>query len=353
MAYRAQLTDLAEARAPLIKLWTENLPVVGDPDAKLDWFYRDAPGGHGEAFLLRDAAGTAVGCAGMSTRELVFGDHVIRAALLADFAVDKQHRSGLPALVLQRAVKRHVESHYAMSYGFPNDHAVAIHRRTGYRELGKMARFVRVLRHGAYLQRRFGWNRRAQLGGAIADRALIATSFTRALPQARHFALRWEPDFDARWDRLWEVTRQRREAIACRRSSAFLRWRFTRKPDDPHAIAALVTRGANERLAAYAVVKQTGSADVARLADVYGESMEALDALLGLLVPALYARGYGSIEFRYLGHGRVREVLARHWFSFRNTDRTVIVSPTASCPIDPAVACDSNAWFMTDLDEDT
>ncbi len=353
MAYRAQLTDLAEARAPLVKLWTENLPVVGDPDAKLDWFYRDAPSGHGEAFLLRADDGAAVGCAGLSTRELVYGDQVIRAALLADFAIDKHHRSGLPALVLQRAVKRHVEAHYALSYGFPNDHAVAIHRRTGYRELGKMARFVRVLRHGAFLQRKYGWRRRSRFGGALADGALIATSFTRALPQATRFVLRWETEFDARWDRLWDVAAGQRRVIACHRSAAFLRWRFLHKPDDRHTIAALMSRGSRERLAAYAVIKDSGSLEVARIADVFGESMEALDALFGLLVPMLYARGYGSIEFRYLGHDRVRELLARHWFSFRNTDRTVILAPAPGCAVDPAIVGDASAWFMTDLDEDT
>lgn len=356
MGYRALRTELDEARAPLIKLWTENLPVGVDPDAKLHWFYRDAPSGPGEAFLLRADNDAAVGCAGFATRELAVGDQTVRAALLADFAIDRGHRSALPAVILQRAVKKRVdESGYGLSYGFPNDNAVAVHRRTGYRELGKMARFVRVLRYGGYLERRYGWKRRSKLGGAVVDRAVVGASFVRALPGRRTYALAWLRDFDARFDALWDraqATGDLGYKIACRRTAALLRWRFGRQPGSGIAIAALVARGTGE-LAAYAIVKPGGAGEIAQLVDLFGASVAALDALLGQLVPALYARGYGAIEFRYLGHPRVRDVLVRHWFSFRNTDRTVILSPTPACPIDLALLCDSNAWFMTDLDEDT
>jgi len=349
--YRAVLTDATEARGPLIKLWTENLPVAGDPSAKLRWFYEENPAGKGEAFLLNDDSGAAIGCAGMATRELSYGGAVARAALLADFAIDKHHRIGLPALVLQRAVKRHVEAKYALSYGFPNAHAVAIHLRTGYHELGQMARFVRVLRHGTFMQKKYGWERRARFGGAIVDRAIALASLARALPSARSLVLRWETDFDERWDRLWERASRARALVACPRTSAFLRWRFLRKPNERNAIAALVERRSGA-LVAYAVVRG-GPDSPAELVDLFGAGPEALDALLGHLVPALYRRGHTAIEVRYLGHPYVREVLAKHWFSFRNVDRVVIVSPTTHCPIDRAVLCDANAWYMTDLDEDT
>src|SRR5262249_27396916 len=108
MAYRALLADAVDEREALVRLWTENLPVRGDPHAKLHWFYGDAPGGRGTAFLLRASDDAFVGCAGLSGRTLYYRGHPIRAALLADFAIDKRHRSGLAALTLQRAVKRHV-----------------------------------------------------------------------------------------------------------------------------------------------------------------------------------------------------------------------------------------------------
>ncbi|MCX5747281.1 MAG: hypothetical protein NT062_32845 [Proteobacteria bacterium] len=349
MAYRAVLTEPAEAREALIRLWTENLPVHGDLKAKHRWFYEDNPAGKGEAFLLFADDGPAIGCAGLAPRTLAYDGVVARGALLADFAIDKHHRSGLPAIVLQRAVKRHIEATYALSYGYPNAHAVAIHKRTGYHELGQMGRYVRVLRFGPYIQKRFGWDLRSRLGGAIVDRAVATASRARALPGARTQRLAWVADVDARFDRLWE--RADRSLVACPRTSEFLRWRFLRKPTEHNAIAILHER-AGGALLAYAVVRGDAGGP-AELVDLFGTGPEALDALLGQLAPALYARGHTTVEFRYLGHPWVRDVLAKHWFSLRNVDRSVIISVATSSPIPREVLCNPNAWYMTELDEDT
>lgn len=85
-------------------------------------------------------------------RQLWHRGRAHRAALLADLAIDRAHRTVLPALILQHAVKRHVDASYDLSYGFPNAHAVGIHRRIGYHEHGTMPRYVRVLRHARLLE---------------------------------------------------------------------------------------------------------------------------------------------------------------------------------------------------------
>ncbi|MBA3539901.1 MAG: hypothetical protein H0T79_09750 [Deltaproteobacteria bacterium] len=350
-SYRAVLTNTLEASESLIRLWTENLPIHGDPEAKLRWFYQDAPAGKGEAFILHEpTSDQPVGCAGISTREVVFRGAVSRAALLADFAIDRQHRSALPALVLSRSVKQHIDATYNLSYGLPNNSAVAVFKRTGYHELGRMARFVRVLRHASFLERRFGGRRRSALAGTIVDRAMLVTSVARGLSTRARYALRWASDFDSRWDRLWERASPN-YPILCRRSSAFLRWRFLRKPNERNAIAALIDRFTGI-IAAYAIVR--GERDQpAELVDLFGITPHEIDVLLDHLVPALYARGHTTVEFRYLGHPRMLEVLARHLFTLRTADRVVVVSPGAACAIDHAVLADASSWYMTDLDEDT
>lgn len=349
MPYRTLVTDVADAEASLVRLWTENLPVRGDPAAKLRWFYLDAPSGRGEAFVLCDDAGDAVGCAGLATRELCFADRTVRAALLADFVIDRRHRSALPALILQRAVKAHTEGAYDLAYGFPNHNAVAVLKRVGYRELGRMARFVRVLRHAPYLARRF---RRGRLGRAVAlmlDPASAAVTALRSAPSLARHALCWLDDFDPRFDRLWQRARPR-DLIACRRGAELLRWRFARAPGERHAIAGLVARRGGA-LAAYAVVRGTPDGP-AEIADAFGEDLDAFDALFGRIIPALYRRGHTTVGFRYLGDRRLRAVLDRHWFSLREEKRAVIVNLAASCPIAPEIAYDPRSWYLTDLDED-
>ena len=349
MAYRAVLTDAEVEREALLQLWTENLPVVGDVEAKLRWTYLDSPNGHGKAILLRDADGVAVGCAGVQLRELAYRGKVVRAALLGDFAVDRKHRTGVAALTLQRGVKRYVEAEYDLSYGFPNKNAVAIHRRTGYHELGHMDRYVRVLRSRRYLTQRYKRPGVAEIASTFIDPAMIAMTVVRGLRARATSKLVWLEDVDARFDRLWEAAHAT-YPILSRRSSALLRWRFLRKPDERNVIAALIDRGGAE-LRAYTVVHdEPGGSAV--LADLFGTDLEAIDRLLGLLIPVLYRRGYETVAFRYLGDPRLRPVLAAHKFSLRDSRRAVIIHASPSWPIDRD-ARDANAWYITDLDEDT
>ena len=345
-AYQAVLVDPHERRDELVRLWRANLKIQGDPHAKLDWLYLRSPIGPGEAMVLRDDHGEAVGCAGITIRELWQGERVLRAALLADLAIDRGHRTGMPALVLQRATKRHTDGHYDLSYGFPNANAVALHRRIGFAELGTMARYVRILRHGGYLQRDYGRPMLAHAAGAMVDAAKLAVRAVRAVRPALRGELCWLADVDARFDTLWHETR-RLWGIACRRDAVFLRWRFLRKPDERVRIAALVERG-GDRLRAYAIIDGEPG-EFAHLRDMFGP-LDAMSDLLTLLVPALTLRGHTAIGMRFLGDPRIHELLFRHGMSLRDAQRSVIVSVG---PGGDETVRRSARWYVTDLDEDT
>ncbi|HEY0193274.1 MAG TPA: hypothetical protein VGC42_19285, partial [Kofleriaceae bacterium] len=78
-----------------------------------------------------------------------------------------------------------------------------------------------------------------------------------------------------------------------------------------------------------------------------------LEALLALLVPALERRGHDAISVRFLGTPQITSVLTRHRFQYRGADRSIIVRPTAGCPVAPEILRDARMWYVTDLDEDT
>ena len=354
MSYRIQLTDAREARDHLVPIWTANLTVVGPPDAKLRWFYCDGPHGPGRAFLIHSECGQAapIGAAGVGVRTLRFGDRPLRAALFADLAIERGHRSGLPALALVRAVKHHVDRSFDLGYGFPNDKAVAVYRRCGYRQLGEMQRFVRVLRVGTQLARRAPRLPLAPVvargAAAIADRALAAITRARARGAQRRFMLAWLDAFDGRFDELWRESRSL-APIACERTAALLAWRFGRQPGHRYRIAALIER-ATDRLCAYAVVRDAGPA--VELADLFGAGLLELDVLLRCLLPALYDTGAESVSFRFLGTPRIVGLLAHHGFTRRSGTRVVTISVGAQLEGEPALI-DPASWFLTDLDEDS
>lgn len=346
VAYRTVQSDAAAARDALLRLWSENLTVEGDLEAKLRWFYLEAPAGRGEAFLLQSPEDAVVGCAGLSGREMALRGERVRAALLADFAIDKAHRSALPALTLQRAIKSHADAAYDLAYGFPNSLAVAVLKRIGYHELGKMERFVRVLRHAPFVEKKYG--RTAGAAAITLDPALLAVTRMRGGRSWPLTRLTWLPDFDARFDRLWERA-QPSDLIACRRSAELLRWRFGRAPGGKHAIAVLAD---GNEIRAYVVVRgQRGGP--AEIVDLLGRDLEAVDSLFARIAPELYLRGHTTIGFRYLGAPRLRAVLERHRFVLRDAQRSVIVNVGTSSKVPADVAYDPQRWYLTDLDEDT
>ena len=346
MGYRAELTDPVRAHDALVRLWTENLFVTGDLGAKLRWLYVDGPAGAGEMFVLL-CDDEPVGCAGIAVRQLWVGDRPLRAALLADFVVDRKHRSGLPAILMQRAVKRHVTASFDLTYSFPNDRAVAVVRRLGYQELGKMDRYVRVLRHGKYLEGRYGRPLATRLAGAMIDRAKLAVRLARTRKLARSVELEWRADVDPRFDRLAEAMHGYFR-VACRRDAAMLRWRFLRDANRP-VIAALVAKDSRE-LRAYAMVRGAPGG-LAEIVDLSGD-LDALGELLVLLVPALYQRGHTAVSFRFLGDPRIAALLEAHNFSRRDPNRVVIVNTGLATPAEAAVIRDPRAWYLTDFDED-
>jgi hypothetical protein len=83
------------------------------------------------------------------------------------------------------------------------------------------------------------------------------------------------------------------------------------------------------------------------LCDLFAAGDVEYDALLGLLVPAIAELGAAGITMRYLGNERIPALLAAHGFARRTEGRAVMVASR-----NPLMR-DAEAWYLTDLDEDT
>jgi hypothetical protein len=340
--YSVQASDALAARDQLVRLWADNLPVRGTLDGKLRWFYCDGPHGPGRAFLLHGRNG-AVGCAGIGERALQNHGRPLRAALFADLAIDRGHRSGLPAMMLLRTIRHDVERDYDLGYGFPNRHARAVYLRAGYRELGHMYRYVRVLRTRGYLQPSLDSWWTAPLG-VIVDGALAGLARAHAF-LARGFSLIWPETFDDRFDQLWLAARDR-FPIACARTAAFLRWRFAR---EPHRIAA-ITRSGSSELAAYVVVRP-GDDGCPEIVDLFAVGERELAAMLARLVAAVEHFGFHALGCRFLGNPAVVDILHSQGFVRRGRPRSVVVAGGRTAVL--TRISDLEFWHLTDLDEDT
>jgi hypothetical protein len=358
-----------DVRGEVTRLWKANLISSGDVERKFERIYRECPEPAPTVFMLAaDGEGERrwVGTAGVAIRHVRVGGRDLRAGLLADLAVDRDHRSLLPALSLVRAVKEWVLSEMDLAYGFPNNHAEGVFKRVGYRPLGMVGRWVRVLRHAGYASRvkeaelprvprpvKRVVDRAADVGaiaavaGGAVDLVQLARIAPSAVQAARKIKLAWSDVPDGRMDRVWEAARDEYE-VAGVRSSQFLAWRFP--PQQERAIAIASSRSDGAPLA-YAVIDHLDR--VAYVQDLFG-TREAVVWLLDLLVPALYPRGATAASMRYLGAPWLVEALeARGWVSRQNFQRQVFVGAAASVDAEArALLGASEHWYLTDADED-
>ncbi len=364
----------AEARGAVEQLWQRNLSLEQSATSKFSWLYEQAPHLPDSLFLLEAQAGGGaggegaaplpVGTAGVGIREIALGEHRLRAGLLADLAVDREHRTVAPALRLVREVKAWALGELDLVYGFPNQHAQGVFKRVGYAPLGGIARYVRVLRHQAYFER---------IGAAeldrvpapfrpLAQRVLTRECLSRRVAAAavdlaqlgrdagsltaarRREKLTIGQHPPSGIDSLWRRTAGEHTLLAVR-SQRMLHWRYPAQRGRWWAAAHQGTR-----LDAYAIVDQLD--DVAHVRDLFG-GRAAVAALLRQLVFEAYRRGASSISMRYLGDSWLRDQLRAARFEERSADRTIFigVSPKLERRVQQMLvhpAC----WFLTDLDED-
>ena len=354
MTYSIRSADLEAEAAVFLEVLGRNLRHSPQETGRerFRWLYLDNPAGRGAAYLSSvvgaDGQRQVVGCTGLGLRRFVNGERPLRAALLADFAVDAPHRTLQPALRLQRVAHEWVDAAAEISYAFPNRHAVGVFRRLGYHE-GRFARYVRVLRHEPYVARVVPSAVAAAVGGALLDGALKVRDRWGQKRAATDLQLTWLREPDERFDRLFEEARRSYRLLG-ERGAAFLRWRFAQRAGAPAELVALAPPDGS-RLHAYAAVV-TPEPGVAVLEDILGATPQDLSLLLEPLLRELQDRGFRSASLEFAGDPRIKEVLAAHTFMERDA-RAVVMAPARDFTGDRGVLKDAAAWYLTGADTDT
>ena len=339
--YSTQPADLHADRGRILALWREGLGQNGKPEAKYEWYYARHPNGAPRVFFLcHEDATEPVGVATISTRMLHDGDRTHVAGFLADFVVNRDHRSFFPALFLQREIRRRGLGTFPVLFGIPNAQSEAIVKRVGYRRVGELVRYVLVVRSAAYLSRRMpGWA--ARLLGAFIDPML------RLRDQAGSSVLRtlrveWRDATDARFDELW----QRALGwgfIMGERGARFLQWRCASSPFGAHRFLTIVQGGV---LHAYAACRVEDDA-LAVLDFMWDPSQpRAGQALWGALSREASQRKLSRLSVACLAPAAMRAALESAGLVARERQ------PLYAAFADAALESTAPRWFVTAADED-
>ncbi len=337
----------------LVRLWTgNNLHAGRDPRAKYQWFYVDSPSGGATAFFLSHentpGGRDLVGCCGLGGRRLWVDGQRVEGGLFADFAVDAEHRTVMPALMLQRALCADARARFPLTYGFPNDAAIGIFQRIGFPVLGKIGRFVRILRYEPFVRRVVHTSLLSHPAGAVLDAAVRLRHQAAALKYRGGHRFGWCAVPDDRFDALFDSARRRYRFIGDR-SSAFLRWRFTGRPGITGEFATLVDEAGV--LQAYAVVMHKHSGDLI-VADFLASSEPALSELLAQLTLQLRTRGAESVTAFFLGAPAISEVLRSRGFKARESAKYIVLGAGAGLTIPGDAVLNTADWYLTEADRD-
>lgn len=345
--YEIAPADVARDRDRILAVWARNLEAhdLNEHQVRYDWLCRCpiAP----PRFWLAMKDGEVVGTAGVGVRRVSVGGKAVLAGIAGDFAVDKKHRMLQPALSLQKAVTGSLSDGLDLVYGLPNDNAVVVFQRQGYRKVGALRRYVKVLRTTKFLKGAAGWKRKAALLSPLADLWLRLRSRDTWHRTATGRVLEPIQRFDARFDDLWSRAAAAAPLMGVR-TSDFLNWRYPDCPLQRYQTLAL-SEGTGGRLVGY-ITWYSGDDGQVRVADwVTDGSPNAADDLLAGLVRMARGNGAASVACELLGATALEGVLHRFGFAERECGARLMVTASSAC--EGAAGNGTTSWYFLRGDE--
>jgi hypothetical protein len=324
-------------------VWADGGLSSGDTQsdrARFEWFYLRNPAGRARCNWLRHGSETApVGFLGIGRRNLFLAGAAVTAGLLVDFVVVPQHRSALPALMLQRKGREHAAASMPIIYGLPDTKAVLVCKRLESHIKFDLRRYARVVRSRVYLERLLPrWLARPL---AMFTDALDGIGMRLQLALAAGTG-QWVQGFDASFDDLWAAYPKGDLCIGPR-DRAFLQWRFADQPGRKYRTFVVRNKGA---LRAYFICEINDASLGVKDCLAIGSEREFRDALL-MLALAARREGLNSVELQIAATKSIGRALRRAQYVARSHRPffAVVAEPLRS-------RASTVRWYITQADED-
>lgn len=348
MEYSIVKADPTRDRADIVGFWLRAFP--GWPETKFDHFYVGNPRGHAGCWTVREPDhNEVVGSYAVFPRRMVVQGKVHPVGLGGDLGVDPRHRRrGLALELRKRLIAYRQQAPFSFLYGLPNDRSAQTAVRAGYQIVGPMKRMVKLLKTRDFIRRRAKIGPLASALAFPVDAALRLHSRERGNPLPAGLTLESPPEFDERFDALWEKASTRFPLIG-ERTADFLNWRFVLRPNQEYRILALTEAG-SRAVRAYVVYRQ--QENELHIADVFGADLdETLDTLLAQFVQMAREIGMVSVSVCYFGNDKITRSFQRFGFRFREHRRPLVVFVDDDKPYANMVRAEQN-WFVFEGDND-
>jgi len=201
-------------------------------DERFEWLYLDNPSGHAKAwFVVDEKSGDKVAFTCVLPRMVKVDGKAVLAWNCGDFSVDKKFRTLGVAMKLRRKAKEAVDSDLVPAfYAHPNDRMKAVHESVGHVCIGKMNRYVKLLRADRQIKKRIK-NEALQRIAQILGNTVLWLDDLRIQNHDREHTIACVKNevFGPEYDALFETVSKNYRVIGDR-SASYLNWRYHRNP---------------------------------------------------------------------------------------------------------------------------
>lgn len=287
------------------------------------WNYENSPYGKAHNWLAKEEnSGRFVGSGTLFPRRIFLNGEPVFAAVAGDFAIDAEHRAYGPALRMQKVIQSSIEDNgFGFIYGVPNSASEAIFLRIGYIEVGRLERYVKVLKSEYKLKEYVKVPLVANLLSKIIDFKMRVLSKESIFKKSANYEAGGLVKFDERFDDLWKRALNQFKVIG-ERSSKFLDWRYMQCPQFDFYIFALSDNKKN--ITGYIVYYIREK--ICYVVDMlFSDTTECLDNLIYEFIRHARDKGICSISASYMGNSTIVNKLKEWGFNLRDDYFKVVV----------------------------
>lgn len=321
------------------------------PDAvsngRYDWAYLDNPDGLAHVWMAETQNGEVIGTSAGFPRRFRMAGETLQGIVLSDFAISKKYRTLGPAVALLRATLKAVDDgifNFALDY--PSESMLAVYRRLGALELGKVNRYVRLLRMKGAAERRYGKGPLASLVGASGDAIIGTLDRFKKVPRSVRVET-GRVTFGEDHDRLSRLLESRCKVVG-ERSARYLNWRYHGGARFESTVVA-IRSGAE--LLGFGVLQNMAANSMTISEFVCPQDQGMEEVLFNAMLREARGRGAEALQATGFDGGPWATVLERLGFVRRET----LTGPVVYSPRDEswtAALHDKDNWWMTDGDRD-
>lgn len=339
-----------DVKDDLLRLMRSNFPWGHQAQEWFRWGYEQSPFRPNVCWLAETDTRERIGFTTLMPRRMKVGAEIRETGQAANLNVTAEHRSGLAAVKLQRAVLSHLDrSEMALAFGITRN-AAAVLSRAGYRDLGGFSRWIKYFRTEHKLAQWIPWKWPRRAAAAVLDLGLRlrAADTYRRLP--RGWSVLMDPPFDDQFDALWQASASNFTVIT-ERTSEYLRWRFGSDPQQEYRVFAVADAQGQIRGAAVYLFPEPGeSQPLGGIVDLLSADQQAGDALLGALCQHLRRQGATGVQMIYFGSEFIEKSLQRCNFIRRESEFRVLAHLHPSLKDRQAELLAPSCWHITEAE---